>query len=141
MKRIFLLAALTAPMVLTDGLAAAQGTKPVKSGAVVRGLTLTPLDPPAKPGMSTGFTCDFSGDAVGPGGELEDASVNCKPGGDLKKTMKGLPARFNAYCETNAPVSGARLIQSSRKDNKNHCSLSGITPKKATEEFGGAVWR
>lgn len=139
MKRIILLAVLTAPMVLGGDLAAAQGTKPVKSGAVIRGLILP--GPPGPPGTSAQATCKFSNDPVGPHGRLTEASVNCGPGGTVQQNLLGLPGNFNAYCAINAPVSGARLIQASISGNANHCDLSGITPKEATKLFKGAVWR
>jgi hypothetical protein len=141
MKRIFLLATLIAPMVLTGGLAAAQnGTKPVESGAVIRGLT---LPGGGNPGDSTGTTCDFSKEEVNQAGQMTGASVNCGPGGTLQQNIAGLPVFLNAYCETKAPLKGAaRLIQAPIPPaNPNHCDLSGITPKDATGQFGGAVWR
>jgi len=138
MKRTILLAALAAPMVLAGGLAAAQGTKPVKSGAVIRGLTLPGA---GVPGTSAGATCKFSNDPVGPHGRLTEASVNCGPGGTVQQNILGLPAYFNAYCAINAPVKGARLIQATIPGNANHCDLSGITPADATKQFKGAVWR
>jgi hypothetical protein len=139
MKRIFLLAALTAPMVLTAGIAAAQGTKPVKSGAVIRGLTLPGV---GVPGTSTGTTCDFSGEDVNQAGQMTGASVNCRPGGTTQQNIIGLPLFLNAYCVTNAPLKGAaRLIQAPVPGNANHCDLSAITPKDATGQFKGAIWR
>jgi hypothetical protein len=146
MKRIFLLAVLTAPMVLTGGLAAAQnGTKPVKSGAVIRGLTLPGVGIPGDP---TGTTCDFSREEVNQAGQMTGASVNCGPDGTTQQNIIGLPLFLNAYCETKAPLKGAaRLIQApipakpGSPGNANHCDLSGITPKDATGQFKGAVWR
>jgi hypothetical protein len=139
MKRIIMLAALTAPLVLTGGLAAAQGTKPVTSGAVIRGLTLDgPVGTAGKPAAAT---CDFSKDEVGQAGRLTGSSVNCGPGGTKQQNIAGLPTRFNAYCVINAPVTGARVIQAPIPGDAKHCDLSGITPKDATKQFGGAVWR
>ncbi len=145
MRRIFLLAALMAPMLLTGGFAAAQGTKPVKSGAVIRGLTLPGV---GVPGTSTGTTCNFSGEEVNQAGQMTGASVNCGPDGTLQQNIVGLPLFLNAYCVTKAPLKGAaRLIQApvppspGNPGNANHCDLSGITPKDATGQFKGAVWR
>jgi hypothetical protein len=101
MRRAFFLTAMVAPLALTSDLAAAQGTKPVTTGKVIRGLTLPP--PPGAPGTSTGTTCDFSGDPVDQNGRLTGSSVNCKPDGTLPQTLAGLPARFNAYCVIDAP--------------------------------------
>lgn len=115
------------------------GVTPVETGVVVRGVTLA--GPVGAPGTSTGKTCDFSGEPVNPSGRMEGASVNCKPNGSLANTLPGLPARFNAYCVIKAPVKSARVLQASVPDNPNHCDLSGITPKDATSQFGGAVWR
>jgi hypothetical protein len=72
---------------------------------------------------------------------MTGASVNCRPGGNLATTLPGLPGRFDAYCIINAPVKSARVIQAPMPDNANHCDLSGITPKDATGQFKGAVWR
>jgi hypothetical protein len=139
MNRSILIAALAVPMVLTVDVAAARGTKPVKTGAVIRGITLPP--PVGAPGTSTGMPCDFSGDPVDPNGRLTDSSVNCGPGGTLQQNIVGLPARFNAYCAIKAPVKSARLIQAPIPGDPNHCDLSGITPKDAMGQFKGAVWR
>jgi hypothetical protein len=138
MKRIFLLAALTVPMALTGGIAAAQGTKPVTTGAVIRGVTLPGA---GTPGSKAAATCDFSGEEVNQAGRMTGASVNCGPGGTTQQNIVGLPPRFNAYCVINAPVSGARLIQAPIPDDAKHCDLSGITPKDATGQFKGAIWR
>lgn len=127
-----------------QGIARPAVADDVKNGVVIRGLTIPPSDqvpPPRRiSGQSTTFMCDFSGEDLVQN-NLEDASVNCKPNGDLSSTLKWLPARFNAYCLVNAPVKSARLIQAPVKDNANHCSLSGITPADATSQFGGSVWR
>jgi hypothetical protein len=139
MKRNILLAALTVPLVLMAVSADAQGTKPVKTGVVIRGVTLSM--PAGGPGTPAGATCDFSNDPVGQHGRLEGSSVNCAPGGTLQGTLFGLPGRFNAYCVVHAPVTGARLIESPIPDDPNHCDLSGITPKSATRQFKGARWR
>lgn len=139
------LAAFALTFTLTQGAAAEEhqkgkvAAKPVETGVVIRGVTLA--GPVGNPGTSTGKTCDFSGEPVDPSGRLEGASVNCRPSGNRANTLPGLPARFNAYCVINAPVKSARLIQAARPDNANHCDLSGITPKDATGQFGGAVWR
>lgn len=119
----------------------AGGTQPVTSGAVIRGVTLP--GPPGLPGTSTGKTCDFSGEEVNQAGKMTGASVNCKPGGTEPQVLAGLPNRFNAYCViTDAKnLKSARLIQAPKPDNQNHCDLSEITPKDATEQFKGAVWR
>jgi hypothetical protein len=139
MKRRILLAVIAVPIILTVGNADAKGVKPVTSGAVIRGVTLPP--PASGTGTSTGKTCDFSGDPVDQHGRLEGSSVNCAPGGTLPQNLVGLPARFNAYCVITAPVKSARLIQSPIPGDDNHCDLSGITPKDATRQFKGAVWR
>jgi len=114
---------------------------PVTTGVVLRGVTPDPSLPVGLPGTPVGITCDFSNEDVDQHGRMEGASVQCKAKGDTKKTIKGLPARFTAYCEVEAKRLGGRLITAPVKDNKNHCDLSGITPKDATQEFGGAVWR
>jgi hypothetical protein len=139
MNRNILLAALAVPMVLTVDVAAARGTKPVKTGMVIRGQTLPP--PVGAPGTSTGMPCDFSGDPVDAHGRLTDSSVNCGPGGTLPQNIVGLPVRFNAYCVIKAPVKSARLIQAPIQGDAKHCDLSGITPKDAMGQFKGAVWR
>ncbi|TQX84480.1 MULTISPECIES: protein rhiC [Rhizobium] len=118
---------------------ATAGVTPVETGVVIRGVTLT--GPKGQPGSSTGKTCDFSGEAVNQSGRMEGASVNCKPNGNFATTLPGLPQRFDAYCVIKAPVKSARLLQAPVPDNPNHCDLSGITPKDATAQFGGAVWR
>lgn len=118
---------------------AATGVTPVTTGVVIRGLEMGP--PYGVAGTKTGTTCDFSKEPVDQNGNLEDASVNCLPGGNLANTIVGLPDRFKAYCVINAPVKSARLIQSPVEGNDNHCSLSGIKIKDATGQFGGAVWR
>ncbi len=118
---------------------AGAGVTPVETGVVIRGVTLA--GPVGAPGTSTGKTCDFSGEPVNPSGRMEGASVNCRPNGSFATTLPGLPARFNAYCMIKAPVKSARVLQASVPDNPNHCDLSGITPKDATGQFGGAVWR
>ncbi|POF31772.1 protein rhiC [Roseibium marinum] len=118
---------------------AQAGTKPVTSGVVIRGVTLG--GPRGVAGTSTGKQCDFSGEEVNQSGRMTGASVNCRPGGNLANTLAGLPARFDAYCAINAPVKSARLIQAAVPGNANHCDLSGITPKDATGQFKGAIWR
>lgn len=140
MKQIFLLTALMAPMVLTGGLASAQGTKPVKSGTVVRAVALA--GPAGASGTPALATCDFSRDPVDGTGHLSGSSVNCGPYTTQQKINDlPLPAHFNAYCITSAPPKGARLIQASIPGNASHCDLSGITPKDAKAQFGGAKWR
>lgn len=115
------------------------GIKPVTSGSVIRGLTLGGTR--GAPGSPTGRSCDFGQESIGPDGRMLGASVNCRPGGDRANTIVGLPVRFDAYCAIDAPVKSARLIQAPQPDNNNHCDLSGITPKDATGQFQGAVWR
>jgi rhizosphere induced protein len=140
MKRIFLFAAVTAPLVLTGGIAAAQGTKPVTSGTVVRAVSLA--GPAGAPGTPAGATCDFSRDPVDGTDHLSGSSVNCGPNTTQQKINDlPLPLHFNAYCITNAPIKSARLIQASIPGNDSHCDLSGITRKKATKFFKGAFWR
>ncbi len=139
MKRI-LLTALTASMLLAHGSAGAQGTKAVTSGFVIRGLTVGGGGTTGTP-IGNGRTCDFSRDPVSQTGHLEGSSVNCAPNGTLQGTMFGLAANFTAYCAMKAPVRGARLIQAPLPDNPNHCDLSGITPKDATQQFKGAYWK
>ena len=138
MKRIFLLAALTVPIVLIGGFAAAQDTRQVDTGAVIRGLSLPGA---GAPGTSTGTTCDFSRDDINQAVRLTGASVNCGPGGTTKQNISGLSPYLNAYCVVNAPVKSARLIRTPIPGNPNHCDLSAITPKDATQQFKGAVWR
>lgn len=113
--------------------------KPVITGVVIRGVTL-PL-PVGAPGTQSGKQCDFSGEDVGQNGRMTGASVNCRTGGNIGNTLPGLPARFNAYCIMNAPVKSARLIKAPVPGNANHCDLSGITPKDATGQFKGAIWK
>lgn len=115
-----------------------SGTTPVTTGKVIRGVT---LPGGGIPGQPTGKTCDFSGEAVNQHGQMTGASVNCGPGGTLQQNLVGLPARFNAYCVIDAPVKSARLIQAPVPGNAHHCDLSGITPKDATSQFKGSVWR
>jgi hypothetical protein len=133
---------LSIALALIAGVAAAEGTKPVTTGKVIRGLTLPP--PPGAPGTPTGTTCDYSNentDPVDQNGTLTGSSVNCGPDGTLAQNLVGLPARFNAYCVIDAPVKSGRLIQASLPGDANHCDLSGIKPKDATGQFNGAVWR
>lgn len=111
----------------------------VTTGKVIRGVTLPGPAGPA--GTSTGKTCDFSGEEVNQSGNMTGASVNCRANGTLPQVLVGLPVRFNAYCAITAPVKSARLITAPVPGNANHCDLSGITPKDATGQFGGAVWR
>ncbi|MCH9639610.1 MAG: protein rhiC [Betaproteobacteria bacterium] len=119
----------------------AKGVTPVTTGAVVRGVTLpTPVVAPA-PGTSTGRDCDFSGEAVNQAGKMTGASVNCQKNGTPTEVLEGLPVRFNAYCITRKPPKSARLLPAKVPGNDNHCDLSGITPKDATGQFKGAVWR
>ena len=132
--------ALAAACLLAVPAARADGTKPVTSGAVIRGVTLTGA---GTSGASASAACDFSGESV-TGGKMDDASVNCKPNApDVKTVLKGLPARFNAYCVISSASSlkTGRLIQSSMPDNANHCSLSDLKPSDAQSKFGTAVWR
>ena len=114
--------------------------KDVTSGAVIRGVTLPP--PVGAPGTQTGKVCDFSGEEVNQAGKMTGASVNCQQGGTDAQVLAGLPARFNAYCVIrSAPVPSAKLIEAPIPGDANHCDLSGITPKDATGQFKGAVWR
>jgi len=127
---------------LCAGAALADGTKPVTSGPVVRGVTILPRPAGANPGGSTGQTCDFSKEDVDQEGNMTGASVNCGAGATVTALAADLPPRFNAYCVVrSAPVKGARLIPAPLTNNKTHCDLSGITIKDATQQFGGAVWR
>jgi hypothetical protein len=117
--------------------ATAGPVKPVTTGKVVRGVTLP--GPPGPPGTSTGRQCDFSGESVSQTGHLEDASVNC--GSDNVAALVGtLPARFNAHCVADVSRLGGRLIPAPLPGNRYHCSLSALTPRDATQKFGGAVW-
>ena len=119
--------------------AALVGVKPVETGVVIRGLTINGRV--GTKGTPTYTTCSFVDEPVGQRGRMKGASVNCRPDGNLHDTLPGLPARFNAYCVIDAPVKSGRLIQAEVPDNANHCDLSGITPKDAEGQFGGAVWR
>jgi hypothetical protein len=74
-------------------------------------------------------------------GKMTGASVNCQQGGNTQQVLIGLPTRFNAYCVTQAKTLGGRLIPAPVPGNNNHCDLSAISPKDATQKFGGAVWR
>ena len=111
----------------------------VSTGKVIRGVTLA--GPAGNQGTSTGHPCDFSDEDVNQAGKMTGASVNCKANGAEQQVLAGLPARFNAYCVMNAPVKSARLITAAVNGNNNHCDLSGITPKDAQGQFGGAIWR
>jgi len=119
----------------------AGGVTPVTTGAVIRGVTL-PL-PVGVPGTSTAKMCDFSGEEVNQAGKMTGASVNCSPGGSAPHVLFGLPARFNAYCVVDSAknVKGARILAAPIPGDANHCDLSGISPKNATGQFKGAVWR
>lgn len=119
----------------------ADGTKPVTSGVVIRGVTLT--TPPGAPGTKAAATCDFSNEPVAQNGTMTGASVQCGPS-TVKAGLEGLPNRFNAYCvvqDAGKLPGAARLISASIPGNANHCDLSGVTPKDATGFFGGATWR
>lgn len=129
-------------LLMCAGAAQADGAKPVNSGPVVRGVDLGPRPATANPGDPTGKSCDFSKENVNQAGQMTGASVNCSPDGTVPPLVVNLPARFTAYCVVrSAPVKSARLIQASVPSNATHCDLSGITPKDATQQFGGAVWR
>ncbi|MGZ4989472.1 MAG: hypothetical protein ACXWFX_01310 [Methylobacter sp.] len=117
----------------------AEGVTPVTTGAVVRGVNAP--GPVGAPGTSAGKTCDFSREEVNQAGNMTGASVNCQANGTTAQVLVGLPATFNAYCFTKAPPKSARLLKDPVSGNANHCDLSGITPKDATGQFGGAVWR
>lgn len=116
----------------------ADGKKPVTTGMVIRGVTLPGA---GASGTSTGKNCDFSGEETDHAGNMTGASVNCQAGGNTQQVLVGLPQRFNAYCVTKAPVKSARVLTDPQTGNDNHCDLSGITPKDATGQFKGAVWR
>lgn len=117
----------------------AAGANEVTSGKVIRGITL----------RGNGTTGDFAGsncenfrdEDLDQNSKITDASVNCRPNGEIDAVLRGLPARFNAYCVTDAPIKSAHLIQAPMPDNNNHCSLSSITPDDAIAQFKGAVWR
>ena len=112
---------------------------PVTTGVVVRGFT--PSGPVGQKGTPVGSKCDFSNEDVNEHDRMTGASVQCKANSNLKKTIKGLPARFTAYCEVTAKRLGGHLITAPVDGNKNHCDLSDITRKDATDEFSSAVWR
>lgn len=129
-------------LLLCAGAAQADGTKPVTGGPVVRGVTILPRPAGANTGDSTGKTCDFSKEDVDQSGYMIGASVNCGADATVTALVADLPARFNAYCVVrSAPVKSARLIPAPLSGNDTHCDLSGIKPKDATGQFGGAVWR
>jgi hypothetical protein len=117
----------------------AGGVTPVTKGVVVRGVNAP--GPVGVPGTSAGKTCDFSREDVNQAGKMTGASVNCNTNGAPTQVLVGLPITFNAYCFTKAPPKSARLLKAPVSGNANHCDLSGITPKDATGQFGGAVWR
>ncbi|MGM9514790.1 hypothetical protein ACS5PK_11100 [Roseateles sp. DB2] len=122
--------------------AQADGTKPVTSGPVVRGVNLGPRPATANPGDPTGRQCDFSKEPVSQAGRLEGASVNCGPGTTVPALVVNLAPHLTAYCVIDsAPVKSARLLQASRPGNATHCDLSGITPQDAKQQFGQAFWR
>lgn len=90
---IALAAGLTVPITAcrdSSPQAALLGVSPVKSGVVIRGLTLGGV--PA-PGQKTGHTCDFSREHVDQSGHMTDASVQCQPGGTYASTVPGLAGK------------------------------------------------
>lgn len=130
---------------LTVGALAFAGAalaEPVTNGVLIRGITV--------PGAGTSgqqipnTTCSFENEDVDARGAMEHASVQCRKNGDLKTTLKGLPARFNAYCSVDTSRVGGRVITDPKKGpprNDNHCLLSGVKPADAHRAFGKAVWR
>ena len=127
--------------------ARAGGVKPVTTGAVVRGLT--PKDsaghvlPAGMRGTKVGTNCDsLATEDVDSAGRLEDASVQCADGQSEAQGVAALPARFTAYCVTDAKyLRSARLIPAPVAGNPTHCSLSAIKAKDAVATFGGAKWK
>lgn len=107
----------------------------VTTGVAIRGITLK--DP-----IAVGTDCaNFKDEHVDSNGNMTDASVQCLPGGNLDKTLKGIPDRFNYVCVLSnlKRLGTARLIQAPVKENANHCSLSAIKPAEAQRLFGGAM--
>lgn len=142
MRQSFLTSLAPVLALLCAGTALADGTKPVTTGPVVRGVTILPRPAGANPGDSTGKTCDFSKEDVDQSGNMTGASVNCGARATVDALVADLPPRFNAYCVVrSAPVKSARLIPAPLQGNDTHCDLSSIKPKDATSQFGGAVWR
>lgn len=135
----FVLACMIGQVAIAEEVSALNTVTPVKTGVVIRGVTVG--GPAGASGTKTGTVCNFSQEEVGIDGRMLGASVNCRPNSDLAQTLPGLPARFDAYCVMNAPVKSARVIQADVPGNPNHCDLSGITPKDATGQFKGAIWR
>ena len=136
---VLALAGVMTQQVLADDKSLWGGVKPVTTGVVIRGVTIG--GPAGAAGTKTGQVCSFGTEEVGIHGRMLGASVNCRPDGNLANTLQGLPPRFDAYCVIKAPVKSARLIEADVPGNPNHCDLSGITPKDATGQFKGSVWR
>jgi rhizosphere induced protein len=136
---VFALAGTVAHQALADDAGFMAGVTPVTTGVVIRGVTIG--GPAGAQGTPTGEVCSFGTEEVGIDGRMLGASVNCRPGGNLANTLQGLPPRFDAYCVINAPVKSAWVIEADVPGNPNHCDLSGITPKDATGQFKGSVWR
>lgn len=92
--------------------------------------------------MSPGRTCDCSREDVDGADHMTDASVLCLAGGNVASTIPRMAANFTAYCVMDAKhLDGARVITAPMRGNANHCLLSGMKPKAATDAFGGAKWR
>lgn len=115
----------------------------VSTGPVIRGITVGGGGTPGQ--KLDGIDCaNFQDEEVDSSGRMNEASVQCRPGGTEGNTLIGLPPRFDAYCiiADVAKLKGGQLIQAPIPDkNKNHCLLSGITPKDAQKQFRGAKWR
>jgi hypothetical protein len=136
---VFALAGMATQQAMAEDAGLMAGVTPVTTGVVIRGVTIG--GPAGAQGTPTGEVCSFGTEEVDINGRMLGASVNCRPNGNLANTLQGLPPRFDAYCVINAPVKSARLIEADVPGNPNHCDLSGITPKDATGQFKGSVWR
>ncbi len=120
----------------------ADGGKPVESGVVIRAVNVS--GPAGTPHTKAPAQCDFSREEIRQDGKMTGASVNCRPRGDRRQVLEGLPATFNAYCIVEASRLKGRLIQAPVRQpsrNDNHCDLSAVSPKDATSAFGTAYWR
>lgn len=113
----------------------------VITGFFIRGIQINGRD--GVPGQRAGQGCSFVGQQVNQAGRMEDASVNCRSGGTLADTLRGLPEHFNAYCMIAAgkATKSWSLLPAERDGNKNHCLLSNVSPADATRIFGQAIWR
>jgi hypothetical protein len=119
----------------------AADSEPVRSGIVLRGLSLP--GPVGQSGTDAGTKCDFSGEALDSGGRLAEAAVFCAAGDSKALAIAALPSKYNAYCViANARnLRKADLFRVPSLFSSYKCTLSGITERDATLQFQGAQWR